>query len=209
MMVGTIGTVVNIVGADMPEVNKNNRRLFVEDEYDLYDVRKARPFWHDVCEVNGWEIVKDEEDFGEDYVCKINNELYFMELQVVGYWHNFSKDNISNLWISASKVDNLRKKAQEKNTKAGLIFLNCVPNRFIGIDIQEIKEKHKIDSSSGEKSYKIPLREKDVFYIYKEVLDTNCCDCLENHLSIIKKSEGRMAFALKHYNARGANGICC
>ena len=85
MMVGTIGTVVSIVGVDMPEVNKNNRRFFVEDDYDLYDVRKARPFWNDVCEIYGWEIIKVEEDFKEDYVCNINNEFYFMELQVVGY----------------------------------------------------------------------------------------------------------------------------
>ena len=71
------------------QVNKNHRRVFVEDEYDLYDVIKARPFWQDVCTVNEWDIVKNEEDFKEDYVCKINNELYFIELQVVGYWHNF------------------------------------------------------------------------------------------------------------------------
>ena len=209
MMVGIIGTVVNIVGVNMPEVNKNNRRLFEADEYDLYDVRKARPFWNSICEVNEWEVIKDEEDFAEDYVCKILDDLYVMELQVVGYWHNFSKDNISNLWISASKVDNLRKKAQEKNTKAGLIFLNCVPNRFIGIDINEIKEKYKIDSSSGEKSYKIPLREKDVFYIYKEVLDTNCCDCLENHYEIMLQGNGRIPMAEKEINIRGKNGICC
>ena len=97
----------------MPEVNKNNRRLFVEDEYDLYDVRKARPFWNDVCEVNGWQIIKDEEDFKEDYVCKINNELYFMELQVVGYWHNFDLSHISNVRISASKINLLREKIIE------------------------------------------------------------------------------------------------
>ena len=110
-MVGIIGTVVNIVGGDMPEqVNQNNRRLFVEDEYNLYDVRKARPFWNDVCSVNGWDIVKDEEDFKEDYVCKINNELYFMELQVVGYWHNFDLSKISNVRISASKVKLLKEK---------------------------------------------------------------------------------------------------
>jgi hypothetical protein len=42
-------------------VNANNRRFFVEDEYNLYDVKKARPFWQDICTVNGWDIVKDAE----------------------------------------------------------------------------------------------------------------------------------------------------
>ena len=105
-------------------VNANNRRDFKAEEYNLYDVKKARPFWSKVCEANDWEVIKDEEDFAEDYVCKILNNLYVMELQIVGYWHNFNKNNISNLWISASKVDNLKKKAQEKNTRSGLIFSN-------------------------------------------------------------------------------------
>ena len=205
MMVGFIGTVVSIVGADM--VNANNRRDFKAEEYDLYDVRKARPFWSKVCEANQWKVIKDEEDFAEDYVCKILDNLYVMELQVVGYWHNFNKDNISNLWISASKVDNLKKKAQEKNTRAGLIFLNCVPNRFIGIDIEEIKETYKVNKSSGEKSYKIPL--KQIYYLSKELFDTNFCDCLENHLDIMVQGNGRIPMAQRNVNLRGKNGICC
>ena len=205
MMVGFIGTVVSIVGADM--VNANNRRDFKAEEYDLYDVRKARPFWSKVCKANDWEVIKDEEDFAEDYVCKILDNLYVMELQVVGYWHNFNKDNISNLWISASKVDNLKKKAQAKNTRAGLIFLNCVPNRFIGIDIEEIKETYKVNKSSGEKSYKIPL--KQIYYLSKELFDTNFCDCLENHLDIMVQGNGRIPMAQRNVNLRGKNGICC
>ena len=205
MMVGTIGTVVSIVGGDM--VNANNRRDFKAEEYDLYDVRKARPFWNQVCEANQWQVIKDEEDFAEDYVCKILNNLYVMELQVVGYWHNFNKDNISNLWISASKVDNLKKKAQAKNTRSGLIFLNCVPNRFIGIDIEEIKESYKVNKASGEKSYKIPLQK--IYYLYKELLDTNFCDCLENHIDIMEQSNGRIPMAQRNVNLRGKNGICC
>jgi len=188
-------------------VNANNRRDFKADEHNLYDVRKARPFWSQVCEVNQWDILKDEEDFAEDFVCKISDNLYFMELQVVGYWHNFDKDYISNLWISASKVDNLKKKAQAKNTKAGLIFLNCVPNRFIGIDIDEIKETYKVNKSSGEKSYKIPIQKID--YLYKQLLDSNLCDCLENHIEIMEQGKGRIPMAQKNVNIRGNNGICC
>jgi len=205
MMVGIIGTVVSIVGADM--VNANNRRDFKAEEHNLYDVRKARPFWNQVCEANDWQVIKDEEDFAEDYVCKILNNLYVMELQVVGYWHNFDKDNISNIWISASKVDNLRKKAKDKNTRAGLIFLNCVPNRFIGIDIEEIKDIYKITKDSGEKSYKIPLQQ--IHYLYKELLDNNFCDCLENHIEIMQQSNGRIPMAQRNVNLRGKNGICC
>ena len=205
MMVGIIGTVVSIVGVDM--VNANNRRDFKADEHYLYDVKKARPFWSQVCEANNWKVIKDEEDFAEDFVCKISDNLYFMELQVVGYWHNFDKDYISNLWISASKVDNLKKKAQAKNTKAGLIFLNCVPNRFIGIDIDEIKETYKVNKSSGEKSYKIPIQKID--YLYKQLLDRNFCDCLENHIDIMEQGNGRIPMAQKNVNIRGNNGICC
>ena len=201
MMVGIIGTVVNIVGVDMPEVNKNNRRFFVEDEYDLYDVRKARPFWNDVCEVNGWDIVKDEEDFKEDYVCKINNELYFMELQVVGYWHNFDLSKISNVRISASKVKLLKEKGN-----GGLIFLNCVPNKFFAINVNQVTPEMKKDSVR-EQFYEIPLRTINPREV--NVLDTNYCDCLENHLPIMRRSDGRMAFGQKDYNIRGANGICC
>ena len=201
-MVGIIGTVVNIVGEDMSDqVNKNYRRVFVEDEYELYDVIKARPFWQDVCTVNGWDIVKNEEDFKEDYVCKINNELYFMELQVVGYWHNFDLSKISNVRISASKVRLLRKKEN-----GGLIFLNCVPNRFFAIHVDQVTEDMKKDSVR-EQFYEIPLRSINVNEV--NVLDTNYCDCLENHLAITKRYDGRMAFAQKDYNIRGANGICC
>ena len=188
-------------------VNANNRRDFKAEEHDLYDLRKARPFWNQVCEANDWQVIKDEEDFAEDYVCKILDNLYVMELQVVGYWHNFDKDNISNIWISASKVDNLRKKAKDQNTRAGLIFLNCVPNRFIGIDIEEIKDIYKITKDSGEKSYKIPLQQID--YLYKELLDNNLCDCLENHIEIMQQSNGRIPMAQRNVNFRGKNGICC
>jgi len=185
----------------MNQVNKNNRRFFVEDEYDLYDVRKARPFWNDVCEINGWEIIKDEEDFKEDYVCQINNELYFMELQIVGYWHNFDLSKISNVRISASKVKLLREK---KN--GGLVFLNCVPNKFFAIHVEQVTEDMKKDSVR-EQFYEIPI--KKILFNEVNVLDTNLCDCLENHLKIMQRSDGRMIYANKEYNIRGKNEICC
>jgi hypothetical protein len=130
-----------------------------------------------------------------------------MELQVVAYWHNFSKEHISNLWISASKVINLREKAKEKNTKAGLVFLNCVPNRFIGIDIDYVTDEQEVKKPT-EKSFMIPYKTLDT-YVYKELLDRNFCDCLENHLEIMQQSNGRIPMAEKQLNLRGKNGICC
>jgi|TARA_B100000085_G_scaffold285306_1_gene320888 hypothetical protein len=187
--------------------NSVGRRDFKAEEYQLYDVKKARPFWNKVCEIADWQIIKNIEDFGEDFVCKIIDETYIMELQVVGYWHNFNKKHISNLWISASKVNNLREKAKEKNTKAGLIFLNCVPDRFIGIDIDYVSDEFEVIKPS-EKSYKIPYKTLD-HYVYKELLSRNFCDCLENHLEIMQQSNGRIPMAEKKYNIRGKNGICC
>ena len=206
MEIGLGGIVLNIVGVNM--ANSVGRRDFKAQEYDLYDVKKARPFWNKVCEIAEWQIIKNIEDFGEDFVCKIIDETYIMELQVVGYWHNFDKEHISNLWISASKVNNLRKKAKEKNTKAGLIFLNCVPNRFIGIDIENISYEHKVIQASEEKSYKIPYKSLDR-YVYKQLLDNNFCDCLLNHFPIMQQSNGRIPMAEKEFNIRGNNGICC
>ena len=182
--------------------NSVGRRDFKADEYDLYDVRKARPYWQQVCETNQWEIIKDEEDFAEDFVCKIFDEIYFMELQVVGYWHNFDISNISNVWISASKVKNLK----DKSNKAGLIFLNCVPNRFFGINVDQVKNDWKI-KNIAEESYRIPL--KEIKYNQKVVFDRNLCDCLENHLEIMQRQDGRLALANKDFNKRGLNGICC
>ena len=200
MMGGIIGIVVSIVGADM--VNANNRRDFKADEYDLYDVRKARPYWQQICNTNQWQIIKDEEDFAEDFVCKIFDDTYFMELQVVGYWHNFDISNISNVWISASKVKNLK----EKSDKAGLIFLNCVPNRFFGINVDQVKNERYI-KNIAEESYRIPL--KEVNFNQKVVFDRDLCDCLENHLEIMQRQNGRLALANKDFNKRGKNGICC
>ncbi len=200
MMDGIIGTVVSIVGVDM--VNANLRRDFRADEYDLYDVKKARPYWNQVCAVNEWEIIKNDEDFGEDFVCKIFDDIYFMELQVVGYWHNFDISKISNVWISASKVKNLK----DKSDKAGLIFLNCVPNRFFGINVDQVKNDWKI-KNIAEESYRIPL--KDINFNQKVVFDSNLCDCLENHLEIMQRQDGRLALANKDFNIRGNNGICC
>ena len=65
-------------------VNANNRRDFKADEHNLYDVRKARPFWNQVCEANQWQVIKDEEDFAEDFVCKISSNSRLCCLMM---WH--------------------------------------------------------------------------------------------------------------------------
>jgi len=54
----------------------------------------------------------------------------------------------------------------------------------------------------------IPYKTLDT-YVYKELLDRNFCDCLENHLEIMQQSNGRIPMAEKHFNLRGFNGICC
>ena len=183
-------------------VNTNNRRNFVPDEYELYDKKKARPYWQEICKTNQWEIVKNDEDFAEDFVCKIFDSLYFMELQIVGYWHNFDISYINTAYISKSKIDGLK----EKGEKAGLIFLNCVPNRFFGINI-DIIENDWLITNIAEKSYRIPL--KDIQINQKVLLDENLCDCLEKHLEIMKRHKGRIGMAQKKFNIRGNNGICC
>ncbi len=200
MMDGIIGTVVSIVGVDMP--NQNNRRDFVPDEYEFYDRKKARPYWQEICRSNQWEIIKDDEDYSEDFVCKISDTLYFMELQVIGYWHNFDVSYINTAYISKSKIDALK----EKKENAGLIFLNCVPNRFFGINI-DIIENDWLITNIAEKSYRIPL--KDIKINQKVLLDENLCDCLEKHLEIMKRHKGRIGMAQKEFNIRGNNGICC
>jgi len=40
--------------------NSVGRRDFKADEYDLYDVKKARPFWNKVCDMAGWQIIKEK-----------------------------------------------------------------------------------------------------------------------------------------------------
>jgi hypothetical protein len=199
-MDGIIGTVVNIVGVDMP--NQNNRRDFIADEYELYDKKKARPYWQEICKANRWVIVKDDEDYAEDFVCKISNTLYFMELQVIGYWHNFDVSKLNTAYISKSKIDSLK----EKGEKAGLIFLNCVPNRFFGLNIDLIQSDWLI-TNIAEKSYRIPL--KEIKFNQRVLLDQNLCDCLENHYNIMQRQKGRIAMAEKDFNYRGKNGICC
>lgn len=200
MMDGIIGIAVSIVGVDMP--NQNNRRVFIPDEYDFYDKYKARPYWQEICNANNWKIIKDEEDFAEDFVCKISDTLYFMELQVIGYWHNFDVSYLSTAYISKSKIDSLKQKGE----KAGLIFLNCVPNRFFGLNIDLI-ESDWLVTNIAEKSYRIPL--KKIQFNQRVLLDQNLCDCLEKHYNIMERQKGRIGMASKEFNIRGRNGICC
>ena len=88
------------------------------------------------------------------------------------------------------------------------MFLNCVPNRFIGIDIENVSYEHKVIKASEEKSYKIHYKSLDR-YVYKQLLYNNFCDCLQNHFQIMQQSNDRIPMAEKEYNIRGNNGICC
>jgi hypothetical protein len=125
-----------------------------------------------------------------------------MELQVIGYWHNFDVSYLSTAYISKSKIDSLKQIGE----KAGLIFLNCVPNRFFGLNIDLI-ESDWLVTNIAEKSYRIPL--KKIQFNQRVLLDQNLCDCLEKHYNIMERQKGRIGMASKEFNIRGRNGICC
>ena len=205
MMDGIIGTVVSIVGVDMT-LNKNGRRQIIKDEYDLFD-NKARVSWEFICNYMNWDIVKNKEDYFEDYVCKIRGIYYPMELQVAAYWHNHSIDKIKNFYISKSKIDLLRDYVDKYiNVEAGCVFMNCVPNKFATINIKDISDDCLFKNDKGELFYKIPVNNK--FNYFSSGLIDAKCDCEENHLDIMQRSKGRMRHLQKNYNIRGFNGIC-
>ena len=56
-------------------LNQNGRRKILKDEYDLFD-NKARTSWEFICNYMNWDIVKNKEDYFEDYVCKIKDIYY-------------------------------------------------------------------------------------------------------------------------------------
>ena len=206
MMDGIIGSVVSIVGVDMT-LNKNGRRQIIKDEYDLFD-NKARVSWEFICNYMNWDIVKNKEDYFEDYVCKIRGIYYPMELQVAAYWHNHSIDKIKNFYISKSKIDLLRDYVDKYiNVEAGCVFMNCVPNKFATINIKDISDDCLFKNDKGELFYKIPVNNK--FNYFSSGLIDAKCDCEENHLDIMQRSKGRMRHLQKNYNIRGFNGICC
>lgn len=206
MMVGTIGIAVSIVGVNMI-LNQNGRRQILKDEYKLFD-NKARTSWEFICNYMNWEIVKNKEDYFEDYVCKVKGTYYPMELQVAAYWHNHSIEKISNFYISKSKIDLLRTYVDKWfNVKAGLVFMNCVPNKFATINIKYISDDCLFKNDKGELFYKIPV-DNNFNYFSSDLIDAKC-DCLENHLEIMQRSKGRMRHLEKDYNIRGFNGICC
>ena len=188
-------------------LNQNGRRQIVKDEYDLFD-NKARVSWEFICNYMNWEIVKNKEDYFEDYVCKIRGIYYPMELQVAAYWHNYSIDKIKNFYISKSKIDLLRDYVDKYiNVEAGCVFMNCVPNKFATINIKDISDDCLFKNDKGELFYKIPVDSK-FNYFTSGLIDAKC-DCLENHLEIMQRSKGRMRHLEKEYNIRGFNGICC
>jgi hypothetical protein len=188
-------------------LNQNGRRQIVKDEYNLFD-NKARISWEFICNYMGWEIIKNKEDYFEDYVCKVKGTYYPMELQVAAYWHNHSIEKISNFYISKSKIDLLRNYVDKwLNVQAGLVFMNCVPNKFATINIKDISDDCLFKNDKGELFYKIPVNGK-FNYFTSGLIDAKC-DCEENHLEIMQRSKGRMRHLQKNYNIRGFNGICC
>ena len=218
-MVGIIGTALSIVGRDM-KVNQNNRRIFEQDEYDLYD-RKAKEAWNYVCSVTGWRNKKLIEDYQEDAVCLIDNIYYLTELQIVAYWHNFDLNDgsgnyrFSNMYIAASKVEALQKKILSFDSifVGKLVFFNCVPNEMITFDVTDLDES-MLQERYGELTYVIPLRTTKHRYISMKAIinngfDNPKCDCAEFHSEILNKKESRVKFEQIPENVRGFNGICC
>ena len=160
-------------------LNQNGRRQIVKDEYDLFD-NKARVSWEFICNYMNWDIVKNKEDYFEDYVCKIRGIYYPMELQVAAYWHNHSIDKIKNFYISKSKIDLLREYVDKYiNVEAGCVFMNCVPNKFATINIKDISDDCLFKNDKGELFYKIPVNDK-FNYFTSELINAKC-DCEENH----------------------------
>ena len=219
MMVGIIGIVVSIVGVDMG-INQNNRRDFVQDEYDLYD-KKAKTAWDYVCSVTGWKNNKLIEDYQEDAIVKIDNISYLTELQIVAYWHNFGLDDwndnykFSNMYIAASKVKALQDKISDlDNTLAGkLIFFNCVPNEMLTFNVNDLDDS-MMQERYGELTYVIPIKTTKHKYItFKNIIDNGYdfpkCDCREFHLDILNRHDSRINNELRKENIRGFNGICC
>ena len=201
-------------------LNQNNRRDFVQDEYDLYD-RKAKTAWDYVCSVTGWKNNKLIEDYQEDAIVEIGNISYLTELQIVAYWHNFGLDDwndnykFSNMYIAASKVKALQNKISDlDNTLSGkLIFFNCVPNEMLTFNVDDLDES-MMQERYGELTYVIPIATTKHRYItIKNIIDQGYdfpkCDCKDFHSEILNKKESRIKFEAIEENIRGFNGICC
>ena len=135
------------------ESEKYDRRDFVPDEKTFYCDLKARPFFTKVCADKNWNIIKGHEDFKEDFVININNIDYYIEAQVAGHWHNFDLDKIVHFFINKNKADNLKERNTE-TSRGTLIFTNCVPNRWVGFNVNLLKEEWVVyDKKDKEYSY--------------------------------------------------------
>lgn len=199
--------------------NQNNRRDFIQDEYDLYD-KKAKTAWNEIARVTGYYNHKQYEDFQEDAVAFLNGKYYLTELQVVAYWHNYSlldwQNNyiLSNMYIAASKVEALKDRLMKyDNIHAGkLIFFNCVPNEYLAFDVEDLNDS-MLQERYGERTYIIPLTTKHRYMNAKNIINNSFnnprCDCKENHFEIIKRFDSRVNNEQKKENVRGRNGICC
>lgn len=194
-------------------LNNRNRRYHRSDEYELYDLKKARPFWKHVVDTTGLEMVSDLENYEEDFTVISENQLFYVELQVAAYWHNFDSDLVSNLYISKSKVDIMKSKITDPGINGVFVFLNCVPNRYMSIWLMNIDEKWLNTSSEGEHYYKIPVNNKYINRFTAKNMLNNLgefyCDCKENHLNIMERYKGRLAQIDELYNIKGRNDFCC
>ena len=202
----------------MDKLNARGNRQVLNDELELYDVRKARPAIEYLSKnVDNFNICSNEETFEEDSVIEMHGTRYLLELQVVGYWHNFEYDfnKFTNLYVSKSKIDIMRNKIQPGES-GKFIWFNCVPNQYMTLDIEQFKDEWIFTRPSGSLSYMIPIEKNwDIIryftfeYLLNNEIEDYKCDCSDKHMNIINRNGGRAAQLYEDYNERGNNFFCC
>ena len=201
----SIGEHLNIVGRDM-SLNQFGRREFNQEEYDFYD-KKGKDFFRYVARINNWEIIKENEDYWEDFEIKVNGKNILIEVAVRGYWHNFHPESVlPSLHTEFGKVQKFQQKALETNKEAILVLMNCVPNQLAYIDFNDI-ELRETTQINKEKFIDIPL-EKFSIDVYRDLFDISYrCDCLSNHQKFMRGSRKSNVFS--EHNLYGSNRSCC
>lgn len=201
MMDGIIGIVLNIVGVDMP-LNQFGRRDFKQDEYNFYD-KRGKDFFRYIARQNRWKIVKDNEDYWEDFEIQVNGKNILIEVAVRGYWHNFHPESVlTSLHTEYGKVKKFQQKSLETDKQAILVLMNCVPNQIAYIDFNNI-ELRETTQIKKEKFIDIPL---DRFSIdcYRDLNDESYrCDCWINYKQFMRGSRKTNVF--NKHNIYGKN----
>ena len=109
-------------------------RDFKQDEYNFYD-KRGKDFFRHIARQNRWNIVKDNEDYWEDFEIQVNSKNILIEVAVRGYWHNFHPQSVLTfLHTEYGKVKKFQQKSLETNKQAILVLMNCVPNQIAYID---------------------------------------------------------------------------